>query len=184
MLFQNLSFSFEPGDLVAITGPSGSGKSTILSLAANWLRPTAGKIHWTGTGRVTWVFQNPHGVARRTALDHVCLPILARGYRRAEAEAIATELLAQFQLDRLADREFRRLSGGEAQRLMLARAVAGAPGLMLVDEPTAQLDQSSAGTVIETLRQLAGRGAIVLVATHDLRAKAACPKVLDLSGSR
>ncbi len=179
-LFTDLNFSHAPGDLVAITGPSGSGKSTILALAAGWLKPTQGSISWGGSGGTHWVFQNPHGVARRTALDHVTLPILAAGGSRAAADQQARALLAEFQLAAIADRPFQQLSGGEAQRLMLARGLAARPGLLLVDEPTAQLDQHSAATVIDTLAHLAGRGAIVLVATHDPRAQAACPQQLNV----
>jgi ABC-type lipoprotein export system ATPase subunit len=119
-------------------------------------------------------------VPRRTALDHVALSFLARGASRKQAERRASEVLADFGIGALADRLYRDLSGGEAQRLGLARAIACDPELCLVDEPTAQLDQRSAAQVSRSLRVLADRGAIVVVATHDPGARAACTDVIDL----
>ncbi|HLT09663.1 MAG TPA: ATP-binding cassette domain-containing protein, partial [Micromonosporaceae bacterium] len=136
-------------------------------------------------GTVTvWVFQNPHGVAQRTALDHVVLPMLARGMRRAEASREAMSLLREFDLEATALRRFGELSGGEGQRLMLARALARDAGLVLVDEPTAQLDHTNALSVIRVLHAMAGRGAVVVIATHDPRVRDACTRVLDLTARR
>lgn len=135
----------------------------------------------SGVEKVGWVFQNPHGVPGRTALDHVALPLLCAGYERREAEDRALATLDLFGLAAAGARPFRALSGGEAQRLMLARAVATAPDLLLVDEPTAQLDLRTAHTVNATLRNLAASGAIVIVATHDPDTRAACTDVVDLA---
>jgi ABC-type lipoprotein export system ATPase subunit len=180
-LFRGITATLASGDVVALTGPSGSGKSTLLSIMANWLVSTEGTVDVPAGIVTVWVFQNPHGVARRTALDHVVLPILARGARRAHAEGQARRLLAAFDLEEVAGRPFAALSGGEGQRLMLARAVARQAGLILVDEPTAQLDHTSADSVIGVLRSMAGRGAVVVVATHDPRVRDACTRVLDLT---
>ena len=127
------------------------------------------------------MFQNPHGVARRTAIDHVVLPLLARKHTRSEAEERALAVLSLFGLVAVAGRPFRDLSGGEAQRLMLARAVATAPDLLLVDEPTAQLDQRTAATVNQTLANVAQEDTIVVIATHDPATRAACTHVIDLA---
>lgn len=180
-LFQGLSFTLEPGEVVAVCGPSGCGKSTLLAIMAGWQQPTAGRLEMGGIARTGWVFQNPYGVPGRTALDHVTFPLLAAGRRRAEAEESAQQVMAQFNLSHLGDRPFRVLSGGEAQRLMLARATCASPDLLLVDEPTAQLDLASAATVNETLGNIAEDGTIVVVATHDPNTRAACTHVLDLS---
>ena len=180
MLFRHLSVMLLPGRVYALTGPSGSGKSTLLSIIAGWTVPTAGRVERNGCGRVCWVLQNPHGVARRNALDHVALPFIARGERRRSAEAHAMGLLEAFGLAPLARRPFRDLSGGEAQRLMLARGVASGAGLLLVDEPTAQLDLATAATVNARLRALSLGGAIVVVATHDPRTRDACDDLIDL----
>lgn len=181
LLFTGLDLEIAPGEVVALVGPSGSGKSTLLSIVAGWERPTQGTIERVGVATTGWVFQNPHGVARRAALDHVVLPLLARGLRRPDAEDRAAEIMARFNLAPVADRPFRALSGGEAQRLMLARAVALAPDLLLVDEPTAQLDLRTAATVNEVLAGIAQDDSIVVVATHDPHTRDACTRVIDLA---
>jgi ABC-type lipoprotein export system ATPase subunit len=180
VLFQGLSFEFAAGDLVGVTGPSGSGKSTLLSLVARWERPKAGSVEWEGVASVGWVFQNPHGVAGRSALDHAVLPLLAKGQSRRAAAVEAEAVMARFGLSGVVGRRFGALSGGEAQRLMLARAVAKAPSLLLVDEPTAQLDPAASATVNTVLGQLADERMIVVVATHDADTAAACTRRLDL----
>lgn len=180
-LFTGLDFELRPGQIVGLCGPSGSGKSTLLSILARWVTPTQGRVEMTGVDRTGWVFQNPYGVPGRTALDHVCLPLLAVGQSRADAERRAMAVLARFNLAKAARQPFRELSGGEAQRLMLARAVCSAPDLLLVDEPTAQLDIMTAATVNETLGAVAQDGTIVVIATHDPHTRAACTHVIDLS---
>ena len=180
-LFTRLDFDVHPGEVVALVGPSGSGKSTLLSIVAGWENPREGAITREGIRTTGWVFQNPHGMARRLAVDHVVLPLLARGLKRAEAQERAIHIMTRFNLAAVADRPFRALSGGEAQRLMLARAVALAPDLLLVDEPTAQLDMHTAATVNAVLREIAQAHSIVLVATHDPNTRDACSRVIDLS---
>lgn len=183
-LFQGLDLQLDAGSVTAVTGPSGSGKSTLLQLLAGWERPSSGRVLRPGIERIQWVFQNPHGAARRTALDHVSLPIMARGTPRRRADAEARELLGLFGLGEVPRHEFRRLSGGEAQRLMLARAIACKPDLLLVDEPTAQLDPVSAHTVNGSLLSLADRGTIVVVATHDSDTRHSCGFQVDLGDFR
>lgn len=163
LLFEHLDFVAEPGSTIAVCGPSGCGKSTLLSILAGWEKPYAGTVTREGVNRVGWVFQNPYGVAERTALDHVVFPLLAKGMRRKEAELKALEAMGLFDLEYAADRRFSDLSGGEAQRLMLARAVCSKPDMLLVDEPTAQLDTRTAHSVSHVLNNLSGQGMIVLV---------------------
>ncbi|MBN9141999.1 MAG: ATP-binding cassette domain-containing protein [Micrococcales bacterium] len=179
-LFSELSFRADAGELMAVTGPSGSGKSTLLSLLGGWLTPTAGELIIENVDRLALVPQNPHGVAGRSALDHVALPLVARGVRRGEADARAREHLALLRLSGAAERPYRMLSGGERQRMLLARALAGEPGLLLVDEPTAQLDATSAREVCDALGELGGAGVIVVVATHDPRVVEVCTTVVDV----
>ena len=179
-LFTDLTFDLGGGELCALTGPSGSGKSTLLSIIAGWQTPATGQVHRDGIAGTSWVAQNPFGVAARSALDHVVLALLARGSSRREAEPAAHDTLARFQLDPVADQPFRQLSGGEAQRLMLARATVTPAGLLLIDEPTAQLDTHSAATVIDTLGELADAGRIVIIATHDPRVAARCTRTMSL----
>ncbi|WP_147794590.1 ABC transporter ATP-binding protein [Cellulomonas sp. Y8] len=183
-LFTGLDLVLVPGRTYAVTGSSGSGKSTLLAILAGMLQPWAGDVRSEGVRQVRWVFQNPSGVPRRSVLDHVVLGLLLRGWRRKDAIPEADRLLDEFGLGDRAHLPFAALSGGEAQRLMLARAVACAPHLLLVDEPTAQLDQVTAQGVNACLGRIANRGAIVVVATHDRGTRDACTDVVDLSQFR
>jgi ABC-type lipoprotein export system ATPase subunit len=182
-IFRRLSLDFVPGVVYGLTGPSGSGKSTLLSLIARLTEPAEGTVSHIDVGRASWVFQNPFGSPRRTALDHLTLPLLATGVSIPVAEERAAELLARFGLDEVAHRRFRELSGGEAQRLMLARGLASRPGLLLVDEPTAQLDRRTAERVDTAIAATADPSTIVIVATHDPRTRDACDAVIDLGSA-
>lgn len=180
-LFRDLDFTLTAGEAVGLCGPSGSGKSTLLSIIAGFERPAEGVVRRMHVSRVRWVFQNPHGMPRRAAIDHVVQPLLGQGADRPQAEDEAISIMRTFHLAKVADREFRELSGGEAQRLMLARAIASKPDLLLVDEPTAQLDQRTANDIDSTLTGLAHGDAIVVIATHDPNTRAACTRVIDLA---
>ncbi|KFI49313.1 ABC transporter ATP-binding protein [Bifidobacterium biavatii] len=179
-LFRGITLTLLPERVYALVGPSGSGKSTLLSIIAGWQTPSEGEVVRRGVRKVSWVFQNPVGVARRTALDHVTLPYLGQGYDIATAERLALEQLDRFGLSESAGKRFGELSGGEAQRLMLARGVATNADLLLVDEPTAQLDMRTADAVDQYLGALSRSGMIVVVATHDHRTRDAASDVIDL----
>ena len=180
MLYRHIDMTLLPHHVYALTGPSGSGKSTLLSIIAGWQPPSEGHVELRGIHRVGWVFQNPHGTARRTVLDHVALPFIARGDSRRLANEQARRLLRAFGLEHREQSLFRDLSGGEAQRLMLARGVAGHADLLLVDEPTAQLDLNTARTVNAYLGNVSLAGAIVVVATHDADTRDACTDIINL----
>lgn len=183
-LFQHLDLRLEAGHVYGVVGPSGSGKSTLLGILAGWIAPTNGSVELTDKGTTAWVFQNPHGVPRRSALDHVCLPLIAQGQPRHAAAEAARQLLTDLKLAAVSDSPFSALSGGEAQRLMLARALARQPALLLVDEPTAQLDAVTAQEVIDVLGSLRHRSCTVVIATHDPRVAQACDQTIDLGEYR
>jgi ABC-type lipoprotein export system ATPase subunit len=180
-LFRQLTRVFEPGRSYAITGASGSGKSTLMAIIAGWIAPAEGRVVRDSIDTTSWVLQNPFGVARRSAIDHVAYPFIARGLSAAESDARAAQLLGNFELASVADRQFGFLSGGEAQRLMLARATAVSPDLLLVDEPTAQLDRSTARVVNRVLSNVVSSDTIVIVATHDEETRDACDEHVDLT---
>ncbi|MDR0504614.1 MAG: ATP-binding cassette domain-containing protein [Bifidobacteriaceae bacterium] len=182
-LFTNVNWNLENGGFYGIVGPSGSGKSTLLSIIAGKQTPTAGSVTREGINSLFWVLQSSFGVPQRSALDHVSLPLLAKGIHPKTADAAALDLLSRFALDHLAHQPYATLSGGEASRLMLARAVAVSPDLYLVDEPTAELDRRTAAQVNSVLRELINDGGIVIVATHDPTTRQVCDNVLDLSNS-
>lgn len=181
-LFEDLTADLGPGHVYALSGPSGSGKSTLLGIIAGWIPPTSGSIAREGISGIQWVFQSPHGVAGRTALDHVSLPLLARGLSRADADTAAHTLLQDMGIAHLASGAFRHLSGGEGQRLMIARALAANPDLLLLDEPTAALDHRTAQEVVDVVAALAQRDCIVVIATHDPRVQERCTDRLSLAG--
>ena len=181
-LFRGVEAVVSAGERCALTGPSGSGKSTLLSIVAGWLAPSEGDVVTEDLPGMQWVFQNSLGVSRRAAIDHVRLPMLARGLRFSDATTRSEEMCETVGLGYLRDRRpFSMLSGGEAQRLMLARALAFEPELLLVDEPTAQLDRRSAAAVNLAIASLGSAGGIVLIATHDADTAAACDRQLDLA---
>lgn len=179
-LFQDLTFSLCPGRLTGLVGPSGSGKSTLLSILAGFIAPSGGQVQAEGVERVGWILQNPVGSPRRTARDHVVFPLLLQGLTRAEAEAQADLILQRFLLSAVRDRPFRKLSGGEAQRLAFARATAAQHDVLLIDEPTAQLDPRTAATIREVIGALVTQNRIVVLATHDLTLRERCDDIIEL----
>ncbi|OZG69177.1 ATP-binding cassette domain-containing protein [Bifidobacterium eulemuris] len=179
-LWRHVSFAVRDGEILALCGRSGCGKSTMLSIIAGWENPTEGVVRRGEPCRISWVFQNPYGAAWRTVLDIAAYPLLAAGHTRSYAEEQARSILDSFGLSALENRLFQELSGGEAQRLMLVRAINAQPDVLLVDEPTAQLDTRTADLVNSTLSQLARSGAAVIIATHDPRTCEACDRVIDL----
>jgi len=183
-LFAPLTETLHGGETIAVIGPSGSGKSTLLAILAGLIRPSEGEVRGSEDLQACWITQNPHGVSGRRALDHVALPFVARGYSRSEANEQADELLSRFALESVAGQPFGTLSGGQAQRLMLARGVAAAPDILLVDEPTAQLDQQTAAEVDSALSSIAQAEILVVVATHSSTTQAACSRTLRLERAR
>jgi ABC-type lipoprotein export system ATPase subunit len=164
------------GALIAVTGPSGSGKSTLLHLLAGLDEPTVGSVAWPGLGgrdalrpgRVAVVFQGPSLLPPLTVEENVAVPLILDGQRDVAARAQARDALARLDLLDLADKLPEELSGGQAQRVAVSRALAGRPALILADEPTGQLDHASGAAVVEVLLEAAGHaGAALVVSTHD-----------------
>ncbi len=164
------------GDRIALVGPSGSGKSTLLHLLGGLDIPTSGTVRWPaldhdGTPRgseVATVFQGGSLVPSLTVLENVGLPLLLAGKTAAEAHDAATAALSQLAIDELAQALPEELSGGQAQRASVARAVASGPRLLLADEPTGKLDHRAATIVIDVLLAAADAlSAALVVATHD-----------------
>jgi len=178
---RDVTFSVEPGELVAITGPSGCGKSTLLNLIGALDRPDAGTILVAGerverlrdpsryrARTVGFVFQFHHLIPTLTAAENVQLPLLGGGLSRAERTARAAELLDEVGLSHRAGARPGTLSGGERQRVALARALANGPRLLLADEPTGALDTDTTDQIVELLRDTRERrGTTILLVTND-----------------
>lgn len=179
-LFRDLSFDFEPGTTTAVVGPSGTGKSTLLALLDGTLRPTEGAVAGAGGKRI-WLFQSPSLLPRRTASENVALPMVAAGVPWRRCITAAEGYLTAVGLADVARRQARHLSGGQAQRVAVARCLAARPHLLLADEPTAALDRVSAAPICDSLRAVAESGATVVIATHDERLAATCDRILELA---
>ena len=170
------SFQVLPGDRIALMGPSGSGKSTLLHLIADLDAPTSGRLTWpalgaSGTlrpGRIGVVFQASSLLPMLDLAENVALPLLLQG-RTQGARELALQALDAVGLGGLADKLPEELSGGQAQRVGLARALVGQPKLILADEPTGQLDHATAQHVFDVLlAALEGtEDTALIVATHD-----------------
>lgn len=163
------------GARIALIGPSGSGKTTLLHILGGLDRPTSGLIEWPGLGRfeelrprqIGFVFQSPSLFPALTAVQNVGLPMMLAG-ERGSADETAASLLAAFGLAELTDKLPEELSGGQAQRIAMVRALAIGPKLVLADEPTGQLDSVTAQLFFDTLlARLEGTGIALVVATHD-----------------
>jgi ABC-type lipoprotein export system ATPase subunit len=165
-----------PGDHIAVMGTSGSGKSTLLHLLAGLDAPTVGAVTWPviGTraqlrpGPIGVVFQSPSLMPPLTVLENVTLPLLLVGMDRDVAQSQARQALGTLDLEELAEKLPEELSGGQAQRVAIARILASRPRLILADEPTGQLDHSTGVQVIDALVAVAmTTKAGLLVNTHD-----------------
>ncbi len=165
-----------PGARVALTGASGSGKSTLLHLMAGLERPTAGTLTWPGLGGspsgrpslVGVVFQGPSLLPALDVVENVALPLVLAGLADREARASAIQALARLGVGELGPKLPEELSGGQAQRVAVARVLAGRPALILADEPTGQLDSATGSHVLEVLLEAADElGAALVVSTHD-----------------
>jgi len=165
---RDLNLQFENG-LNVIEGPSGSGKSTLLALAVGDLRPTRGKVIIDSPEPrplIAWVHQTLHVVPDLTVLENAMLGPLAFGQPRSLVKSLALEWLERLGLSGSSAMRGRTLSGGEAQRVAIARGGASGAEIVVVDEPTGSLDQDNAACVVDALAVLAEER-LVVVATHD-----------------
>jgi tungstate transport system ATP-binding protein len=202
VLIHDLTARFEAGPRSIVLGPNGAGKSLLLRLCHGLLRPSRGRVAWhgqpNGHGRLdgrgqpereirrrqAMVFQRPV-LLRRSALANVAYPLALRGTSRGEARARAAEALARAGLESLAGRPARVLSGGEQQRLALARAWVTEPEILFLDEPTASLDPAATRAVEELVLQIHEAGTKIVMTTHDLgQARRLAQEVLFLHHGR
>jgi ABC-type polar amino acid transport system ATPase subunit len=166
-ILRGVSFDAQSGELIAIAGPSGSGKTTILRAIAGLEPLESGEILVDG-GRVGMVFQFHALFEHLSALDNIWLaPVHVHGARKADAQKRARELLQAFGVAHRESAQPRELSGGEAQRVAIARSLAVDPQVLLLDEPTASLDPDRRTELGALLTNLIRQGRTLVVATHD-----------------
>ncbi len=192
--------SVAAGEILAVMGPSGSGKSTLLHCLAGILLPTAGEVHFGGRRLDTrregersalrrdqfgFVFQFGQLVPELTAQENVALPLLLGGVRRAEALTRAAAWFARLELDGLQQRRSGELSGGQAQRVALARGPVAGPRVLFADEPTGSLDSLTGEHVMDLLAGAAReQGTTVILVTHEPRVAAYADRDVIVRGGR
>jgi putative ABC transport system ATP-binding protein len=196
-VLNDISFTVEPGGVVAVVGPSGSGKTTLLGLLAGLDRPTSGTVHLDGAdlttldgdalarlrgGKVGFVFQSFQLIPTLTARENVQVPLELRGEPAAER---ATELLARVGLADRADHYPAQLSGGEQQRVALARAFSTLPKVLFADEPTGNLDARTGAGIIDLMTELnRDLGTTLVLVTHDLDLAGRARRTIRLADGR
>lgn len=177
-----LNIKIKKGDFVAIMGPSGSGKTTAMNLVGNLDIPTKGTIYLDGEDtskleeselaqirgqKIGFIFQNFNLVPNLTAMENIMLPMMFQGISREEREERAKELLKKMGLGDRMDHYPNQLSGGQMQRVAIARSLANNPEVILADEPTGNLDTKTGEKVIEFLEKLNKEGRTIIMVTHD-----------------
>lgn len=199
-LFRNLDLEVHAGEMVAIVGESGVGKSSLLHLLAALDRPTSGEV-WCGEYRISqftarqasgfrnrdigYVWQFHYLLPEFTAVENVAMPLLARGESRRHAIEQSMVWLAEVSLADRADHRSGELSGGEQQRVSLARALVTQPKLLLADEPTGDLDGKTADTVFDLIQRLhRAHGLASVLVTHNLEFAGRCDRMLRLRGGQ
>jgi lipoprotein-releasing system ATP-binding protein len=199
-ILDRADFALHPGEMVALVAPSGAGKSTLLHTAGLLERPDGGEVVLGGRlcgtlsddertairrNEIGFVYQFHHLLPEFTALENIMMPQLVKGLGRAEAADRAAQLLDYMQIGKRADHRPAELSGGEQQRVAIARAVANAPLLLLADEPTGNLDPTTAGYVFDALSALVRQsGLAALIATHNHELAARMDRRVTLQDGR
>jgi lipoprotein-releasing system ATP-binding protein len=199
-LFKNLDLEIAHGEMVAIVGQSGAGKSTLLHIMGALDAPSAGTVYCASTNVATlsqrqaaafrnreigYVWQFHYLLPEFSAQENVAMPLLARGQNRREAMALAAQWLAEVGLEDRRDHRPGELSGGEQQRVALARPLVNNPRLLLADEPTGDLDESTAGQVFDLIKRLhANHGLTSILVTHNMDLAGRCTRVLRLESGR
>jgi lipoprotein-releasing system ATP-binding protein len=196
VVFENLDVQIERGKLVGVMGPSGAGKSTLLHLLGGLDTPTRGTVQINGENIFNWdadklanfrnrhigfVFQFHHLLPEFTVLENTMMPMVIRGEPREAMESAARKILDRVGLGPRMTHKVGEISGGEQQRVAIARSLAGNPQLLLADEPTGNLDHRTGFTIFEMIRELhQEQGLTSLIATHNEKIAAQCDEVLEL----
>ncbi|MDX2467065.1 MAG: ATP-binding cassette domain-containing protein [Acidimicrobiia bacterium] len=188
-ILDGVSLEVASGSSVAVVGPSGSGKTTLAYCVSGALKPTEGQVRIDGRdpakgANVALVQQTTNAVGRRNCRENIAMGGLARSMTRRAALAEADDAIAQVGLAAVSSLRAHLLSGGELQRLAIARAMVMRARVVVADEPTGQLDESTSEPIIDTLLQTATMNGVLILVTHDLVAARKCDRVVTLSDGR
>lgn len=188
---RDISLVCQPGSRIGIVGPSGCGKTTLLSIAGLLLRPDTGLIAITGEQvrgerhaerlrrtHIAWILQRANAFGDRTALENIRAALVVRGKR--DVTEVAEAALDRVGLAQMATERARNLSGGELQRLTLARALSVKPRLLIADEPTASLDAANRDMVVAALFSNLPSDTTLLLASHDPAVYSGCDEIYQL----
>lgn len=191
----HVSLSVACGSFVSIDGPSGSGKTSLINVVGGLIESSSGDVCVEGKPmsglsadaradrrltEIGVVFQDANLIAEFTAFENVALPLVARGYSRHDVRTQVTDALASMAIGHLADRLPGEMSGGQRQRVGVARSLVGGRRLLLADEPTGSLDESTAWDLLNLLVALAEGGTTVILATHDPKARAVAQRCFTM----
>jgi len=185
-ILRGVTFEANAGESIAITGASGSGKSTLLHLLGDLETPDHGNITLDGQRKeIGFVFQFHYLLTDLTAIENVALPLLIARWKKKEAFERAMLLLRETGLADRAEHQISHLSGGEQQRVAVARALVTEPTLLLADEPTGNLDEAISEQIGQTLIDYARKhSAITIIATHSMKLARMCDRSVVLEGGR
>lgn len=194
-VLRGIDLSIEDGEFVAIMGPSGSGKTTCLEILGALSRPTSGEYHFDGrpvhdldddfladlrAARIGFVFQSFNLMPRMSAVGNVALPLVYAGVPRAERERRAEQLLRKLGLGHRLDHRPAQLSGGERQRVAISRALVNDPRVILADEPSGNLDESTGREILDIFEGLHGEGRTFVVVTHSPNVASRAQRVVGI----
>jgi lipoprotein-releasing system ATP-binding protein len=184
-VLRGVTFSAHAGESIAVTGASGSGKSTLLHLLGGLETADHGTIDRPGSPQIGFVFQFHYLLADLSAIENVAMPLLIARCKREQAFARSLSLLKEIGLESRADHPISHLSGGEQQRVAVARALVSEPKLLLADEPTGNLDAAISEEIGQTLVSYAHKhSAITIIATHSTTLARLCDRSLVLAAGR
>lgn len=198
-ILKNINFSVKKGEYVAILGPSGSGKTTLMNIIGCMDVMDSGEYYLDGMAihetkeddlteirnqKIGFIFQNYHLIPTYNVVQNIIMPLLMRGMTHEEAQELCMDTIQLLGLGERVAHKPSELSGGQKQRVSIARALVGKPAILLADEPTGALDQSSGREVLKLFRELHEMGNTIVMITHDLNVAKSAQRIVKIVDGR